>query len=291
MKKSLLFASALIIALSACASTTPEDHLVVDGEGHLIRADPLWRYLSTACPYEKLEAYVNNFYKPNWPNLTRYWELKGKFLHLLKIEDSEQKPYPLELLFSEYDGSPVRAKWFSGNVSYRLGESPIIQLNHEFYEEERVIRFVKGREVERFVINHRERWLSYARNIMDQYRPLAGFSPDIPEASSGGDGLMKGFLNEAFAVVTNPKGKPALYGPLIWINFQSDLDGFEITEAHKELSSYELLESIAAEMQSELSVTITNRLVTYEIRPADLTKSELEAPASAHSSETNTPSI
>ena len=233
----------------------------------MVRADPLWRYLSTACPFEMLESYVNNFYEPNWPNLTRRWELKDTFLYLLKIENGKQEPYPLELLFPDYDGSPVRAKWFSGNVSFRLGDSPAIMLNREYYEEEQVIRFIKGREIERFVLNHRERWLSYARNIMGQYRPLAGFSPDIPEASSETEGLMAGFLNEAFAVITNPKEKPSIYCPEIWIEFQTDLDEFEVTEAHKTLSSYELLEAIAAETQSELSVSITNRLVIYTIRP------------------------
>jgi hypothetical protein len=290
MKKSFIITYTLLIALSACASTAPEDYLMVDGKGHSIRADPLWRYLSTGCPFEKLEAYVNNFYEPNWPSVTRHWELDGKFLYLLKIEDSQQNPYPLELLFSNYEDAPVRAIWFSGNVSYRFGESPVIQLNREYYEEEQVIRFIKGREVERFILNHRERWISYAKNIMGQHRPLAGFSPDIPEASSEANGLMTSFLKSAFAVITNPKDPPSKYCPMIWIEFQADLDDFEITEAHKKLSAYELLEAISTEMQVELRVTLTDRLVTYEIRPADLTQGVLETPEATDSSETDAPS-
>jgi hypothetical protein len=276
----IIFFSMLVPLWGGAEQTHSEDYLEVDGQGHYIRADPLNRYLSSYCSMNRLEDYVNNFCIPFWPNYTRYWEVEDDQLYLVKIENSDRQQYPLELLFPQFEGGPVLANWFSGIVSYRKDDSPLIKLNREFYEEEDVIRFVNGKEVERFTINHRERWLSYARRIMDRYRPLAGFSPDIPEVSTNSPVLMNDFLAEAFAVVTHPKEKPSLYTPVIAIKFKTDLNDFKVTEALGELSSYELLERIAEETGSALNTTISNRVVTYEIRrPKTGTKPPVAAPA------------
>jgi hypothetical protein len=276
----IIFFCLLMPLAGRAAQTHSEDYLEVDGEGHFIRADPLNRYLSSCCSMNRLEEDVDNFCVPFWPDFTRYWEIDDNKLYMVKIENSDGQQYPLELLFPQFEGQPVLANWFSGIVSYRKDDSPVIRLNREFYEEEHVIRFVNGKEVERFTTNHRERWISYARRIMDRYRPLAGFSPDIPEASTNSPVLMNDFLAEAFAVVTHPKEKPSLYTPVIAVRFEVDLNAFSVTETHGELSSYDLLESIAEETGTDLNISISNRVVTYEItESAAETDKSVAAPA------------
>jgi len=272
----------LILPLWVSAQQT-EDHLMVDGEGRFVRADPLNRYLTYFCKEDRVDAYVNNFIDPYWPDYTRYWELKDKRLYLLKIEtDNKEVDYSLELLFPLYDGSPVEAKWFSGNVSSRLGDSPVIQLNREFFEEESVIRFVKGVEVERFVIDHRERWISYSKRLMDKHHLLAN-DPDSPDESlvvfPGDEGGMVEFLEDVFSPVTHPKEKPSIYYPVIDIEFNADLDDLQLTEAHRELSGYKLLETVAQETQTVLDVAISNRMVFFEIREPEAANSKSLAPS------------
>lgn len=280
-----------------------EDYVLIDGKTQTVRADPLYRYLSSACPEKMLDDYVANFCDPYWPNYSRYWEVRDNWLYLLKIETNDKKvEYTLDLLFPYYDSSPIQAVWFSGVLSYRSGDSPVIQLNREYYEEEDVIQFEKGRLIDRFKINHRDRWILYARRIMDKYRPLEGLSLDIhseiPMAATnhvpdsvGGQAStnhvsdaewgMVDYLQYAFSVVTHPKEKPTIYFPVIWIQFNADLDGLELTEAHQELSSYELLETIARETDSVLDVAVSNQLVTFEIREIKAGETEASIPDAA----------
>ncbi|MEN8255841.1 MAG: hypothetical protein ABFR33_10280 [Verrucomicrobiota bacterium] len=285
MKKStILILCSLILPLWILAQQS-EDYLMVDGEGRFVRADPLNRYLTYFCKEDRLDAYVNNFIDPYWPDYTRYWELKDKRLYLLKIEtDNKEVEYPLDLLFPLYDGSPVEAKWFSGNVSSRLGDSPVIQLNREFFEEESVIRFVKGVEVERFIIDHRERWISYSKRLMDKHHLLDDEELEFPGDSPSSNGGMVEFLEDVFFPVTNPKEKPSIYYPIVVIEFNADLEGLKLTEAHRELSGYKLLETVAEETQTDLNVAISNRVVIYEIKDRKPVDGEvsLASPASGH---------
>ncbi|RKX43455.1 MAG: hypothetical protein DRP64_08160 [Verrucomicrobia bacterium] len=274
----LLILCSLILPLWILAEQS-EDHLIVDGKGQFVRADPLNRYLSNFCKEERLDAYIDNFCVPHWPDYTRYWELKDKRLYLLKIAgDKTEEEYPLELLFPLYDGSPVEAKWFTGIVSSRLGDSPVIQLNREFYEEESVIRFVKGKEVERFTIDHRERWISYSKRLMDKHHLLADHDLEFPGDSLDTDGGMVEFLEDVFSPVTHPSDKPSKYYPVIEIEFNADLDGLKLKEAHRGLSGYELLETVAEETRTVLDVAISNRMVFFEIREPEATDHESSAP-------------
>ncbi len=280
-KTATLIIGSLILPLWILAQQT-EDHLMVDGEGRFVRADPLNRYLTYFCKEDRVDAYVNNFIDPYWPDYTRYWELKDKRLYLVKIEtDNKEVEYSLDLLFPLYDGSPIEAKWFSGNVSSRLGDSPVIQLNREFFEEESVIRFVKGVEVERFVIDHRERWISYSKRLMDKHHLLDDDELVFP----GPNGGVVEFLEDVFSPVTHPKEKPSVYYPVIDIEFNADLDDLQLTEAHRELSGYKLLETVAQETQTVLDVAISNRMVFFEIKEPEVAKSKsLPPPATQHAS-------
>ncbi len=269
MKKTAILIYSLILPLLIFAATHSEDYLVVDNKGHFIRANPLNRYLSLFCKEELLDDYVNNFCVSNWPNYTRHWEIKDDRLYLVKIESNKQEQYPLDLLFPLYDGSPIDAKWFTGIMSYRWENSPIIQLNREYYEEEAVISVVKGGVDDRFKIDHRERWISYSRRLMEKYRPLAYDIPNFPSDSPGSAGRMAEFLEDAFSVVTHPAEKPSVYYPIIRIEFNADLDALQLKEAHRELSSYELLETVAEETHTTMDITISNRVVIYEIKETE----------------------
>jgi hypothetical protein len=269
-----------------------EDVVVIDGKSHYVRADPLYRYLSNMSQRKLLDDYIDNFCEPYWPNYTRYWEIKNRLLYLVKIEtDNKEVEYPLNLLFPGYDGTPVKATWYSGILSYRSGDSPVILLNREYYEEEEVVRLVNGIVHETFKMDHRDRWISYSRRLMDQYRPLGD---DLPEASAAASDSEEGmvvtnvvpvskrsmveFLEYAFSVVTHPKDKPSIYFPVIQIKFNADLEGLQLTEAHKELASSDLLKAIAKETGNVLDVTVSNRLVIYEIREDDSVEPDSVAP-------------
>jgi len=255
----------LVLPLWISAQQT-EDYLDMGDEGHFIRADPLNKYLSCFCKEDLLEKYVDTFCIPYWPDYTRYWELKDKRLYLVKIEtDNQEVEYPLDLLFPQYDGSPIHAKWFSGIVSYRKGDSPAIQLNREFHEEESVVQFYKGVEIERFVTNHKDRWISYATRIMERYHPLDGTDPIPPGGYPADEGGMVEYLADVLSIVTN-REKPSSFNPIIQVEFTGDLDGFQLTEAHRELSCYGLLKAVAEETQAILDATVTNRVVVYRIR-------------------------
>lgn len=272
MKKRLiffiLFAYGLLFQPWAGAEQVQaEDYLMVDGQGHYIRADPLSRYLSIHCSYDSLKKYVETFCLTSWPNYTKYWKVQNGILYLERIENGQGEEYPLDKLFPWYEGRPLKAQWFSGIVSYRKDDSPVVTLNRDYYLEEHVIRFVEGREVERFTVNHRDRWLSYARRIMDEYYPLAGYSPDAIESSRG---QLTGLLKEAFSVVTHPEESSTQYCPVIAVEFNADITDLTITEAHGKMSSYELLEDIALQTETVLDTTISNRLVIYTIREADV---------------------
>ena len=258
-------AAALILLIPNWDSASPthsDDYLLIDGEGHYVRADPLNSYLSNYCDEKRLRAYVENFCEPYWPNYTRYWEVRTNRLYLVKIETDDHKKYPLDLLFNNYDGSAVMATWFSGIMSYRLDESPVIQLNHEYFEKEQVIEFLKGVKVRRFVINHRDRWISYARRIMDKYRPLEGKKLDFSDPAL----RMKDFWEDVFSIITNPKEEEkSVYYPEIQIDFNADLEAFHPNESDRELKGYELLKTIVEQTHSVLDVSISNRVVRYEI--------------------------
>ncbi len=285
-KTATLIICSLILPLWILAQQT-EDYMVVDGEGRFVRADPLNRYLTYFCKEDRLEEYVNNFIDPYWPDYTRYWELKDKRLYLQKIEtDNKEVEYSLELLFPLYDGSPVEAKWFSGNVSSRLGDSPVIQLNREFFEEESVIRFVKGVEVERFVVDHRERWISYSKRLMDKHHLLDDDELEFP----GSNGGMVEFLEDVFSPVTHPKEKPSIYYPVIDIEFNANLDDLQLTEADRELSGYKLLETVAKETHTVLDVAISNRMVFFEIRKPEQADHESQAPLAIEPAKDGIPS-
>ena len=276
-----------------------EDYVVVDGKGHFVRADPLYRYLCNGCREDRLDEYVKKFCDPYWPDYTRYWEVKNRRLYLLKIEtDNKEVEYPLASLFPSYDGSPILATWFSGILSYRSGDSPVIQLNRTYYEEEDVIQVEKGLVIKTFKIDHRERWISYSKRLMEKFRPLEGYNPDFLKDASGSDeglvvsnnvpGSVEGaegsddipvpeegmveFLEHAFSVVTHPPEKPSVYYPIIRINFNADLEALQLTEAHGELTADQLLEAIVKETQTVMDVTVSNQLVIYEIKESELEK-------------------
>ena len=271
MKKTAILACSLILSLQAFALPQTEDYLVMGDEGHFIRADPLNKYLRKSCKDELLRAYVNNFSIPYSPDYTRYWEIKDNRLYLLKIEtDNKEVAYPLELLFPLYDGKPVEAKWFSGILSHRLGDSPVIRLNRDYYEEESVLRLVNGVVVERFATNHRERWISYARRIMENHYPLLHADPDRLGNPRGVKGGMAVFLDDAFSVVTKPEEEPPACCPIIKIEFNADLEGFHLKESHREFSCQELLEAVAEETQTVLDVAISNRMVIYVIKETEM---------------------
>jgi uncharacterized protein YxeA len=294
MKKTLIFILGILLVFSMQAAARIGDLVMIDGEEHYVRADPLYRYLTTSTTKEMLDEYVETFCEPYDRNYTRYWEVRGRRLYLLKIETNDKKvQYPLERLFLKYDGSPIFASWFSGIMSYRQGDSPLIQLNREYYEKEKVIRFNKGVEIERYTVNHLERWIDDSRRIMDRYRPLKNPPPlkqrDDPSYEPGTVEL----LENAFSPVMNPEGGPSFFMPTIVIKFNGDLDGFEITEADRELTSYRLLEKIAEKTGSTLNVTVSNRMVIYEIReneaagdlPAGVSSAAAQETASASPSE------
>ncbi len=268
-RKALAFACFLMLPFLAAASPDhSDDYLVVEGKGYYIRANPLDKFLTLSCKRKWLKDYVDNFIEPYWPEYTRYWEVKDDKLYLVKIETNgpEKKQYPLEKLFVHYDGKPVFAKWFTGIVSYRYKNSPILHLNHDYYEKESVIRFKKGVAVGRFIMNHRQRWLSYARRLMEKDRPLADLDLDDIDKEIEEAGGMKEFLDAAFAVVTHPEKKVSnKYYPTIRINLNADLENFEIKPAYTNLTSYGLLETIARETDSKLKTSLDNTIVTYDV--------------------------
>jgi len=268
MKKAAALAYCLVFPLLAFASPDhTDDYLVVGDRGYYIRANPLDKFLSYSCKRAWLESYVYDFCEPYWPNYTRHWKIENDQLFLVKIETNgpEKKQYPLEKLFTHYEGKPMFAKWFTGILSYQYGDSPIIHLNHDYYEEEAVIRISKGIAVEWFKINHRERWISYAKRLMEKDRPLADVDLDAPDESLGLPGGMNGFLDDAFAIITHPDEKPSKYYPVIRIHLNANLDGFQLKEAYKKLNCYELLETIAKETGAKLTVSISHITVIYEI--------------------------
>ena len=268
MKKAAAFALCLILPFLAIASPDhSDDCLVVDGKAYYIRADPLDKFLGYSCKRAWLESYVKDFCEPYWPNYTRHWMIEKDQLFLVKIETNgtEKKQYPLEKLFTHYEGKPMFAKWFTGILSFQYKESPVIHLNHDYYEEETVFRISKGIVVEQFKTNHRDRWLSYARRLMQKECPLADIDLNAPDETLDLPGGMNGFLDDAFAVISHPEEKPSKYYPVIRIHLNANLDAFQPTEAHKKLDSYELLEAIAQETGTRLSTSLDGTVVVYEI--------------------------
>jgi len=268
MKKTIALAYCLVLPLLAFASPDhTDDYLVVGDRGYYIRANPLDKFLGYSCKRAWLESYVNDFCTPYWPNYTRHWKIENDQLYLVKIETNgpEKKQYPLEKLFTHYEGKPMFAKWFTGILSYQHEDSPVIHLNHDYYEEEAVIRISKGIAVEWFKTNHRERWFSYARRLMQKGRPLADIDLDAPDESRDLPGGMNGFLDDAFAVISHPEEKPSKYYPVIRIHLNANLDDFQPGEAHKQLDNYELLEAIAKETGNKLTVSRDGTIVIYEI--------------------------
>lgn len=275
MKRTLIFFCSLILSLLAHAKPLQsEDYVDFGEEGHYVRADPLNKYLTYFCAAERLEAYVNDFCVPYWPDYTRYWEIRYGRLYLVRIAaNDEDVEYPLELLFPRYDGTPILAEWFSGILSYQLGDSPVIELNREFFEEESVVRLIKGKVVERFTTNHKERWISYAKRIMDNQYPLAGIALEFPGDSPPAKGWMAEFLADVYRPITHPHEKPSIYYPLIDIEFNADLEDFKPTRDHQALTGYELLETIARETGTVLDVAVSNRLVVCSINEGEATGS------------------
>lgn len=264
MKRTVILLCSFIFSVQVFSVTQSEDYLVVDNKGYFIRADPLNVYLSHACLAERVEKYVNEFCIPHWPDYTRYWEIVDDRLYLVKIENDKKEAYSFHALFYQYQEGPVWAKWFTGILSYRKGNSPIIELNHEYYEEELVIRVVKGVVTKTFEMNHKDRWISYSNRLLEKQYPMV--RDDQSRDSSKPTGWMNEFLLESFVGVTHPEEKPSKYYPIVQIDLTANLDGFQWKEDHRELSCYELLKLVARETDTILDITISNRMVIYEIR-------------------------
>jgi hypothetical protein len=268
MKKTAALILCLAFPLLTFASPDhTDDHLVVDGKSYYIRANPLDKFLSHSCKQAWLKTYVNDFCEPYWPNYTRYWKIEDNQLFLIKIETNgpEKKQYPLEKLFTHYEGKPMFAKWFTGILSHQYKESPVIHLNHDYYEEEAVIRIAKGVVIEQFKTNHRDRWISYARRLMQKDCPLADVDLNALDESVNRPGGMNDFLDDAFSIINHPEEKPSKYYPVIRVHLNANLDRFRPKEAHKQLDCYELLEAIAKETQTQLKVFLDGTMVIYEI--------------------------
>jgi hypothetical protein len=98
------------------------------------------------------------------------------------------------------------------------------------------------------------------------------------------------FLENAFSVVTHPEEEPSVYFPIIQVEFNADLEDLQLTEAHKELTSYNLLEAIAKETQTVLGVAVSNQVVIFEIKENESAKSESPTPSVTDPDEGGTPS-
>ena len=275
LKKAALFLCGLTVSFSVYAADHSEDFLNVNGERHYIRANPLNKYLSHFCKHERLEKYVEGFCVPNWPNYTRHWEIKNDRLYIIKIETSKGTQYPFHSLFYKYEGMPVFANWFSGILSYRRGNSPELQLNHLYYEEETVVRISDGIVTEIFEMNHRQRWIEYSNRLLEEYFPLrpendlsAGMDEDAkitnPDAAPI-ERTMTEFWANAFYYTAPPKEKLSRYYPSARVEINANLDHIPFEEDYRELSSFELLKLVTLEDHISLDMHISNSIVVYTI--------------------------
>ena len=275
IKKIALLFCGLTLSFSVYAADHSEDFLTVNGEGHYIRANPLNKYLSHFCKNERLEKYVEGFCVPNWPNYTRHWEVKNSQLYIVKVETNKGNQYSFDELFYKYDGTPVFANWYSGILSYRRGNSPKLQLNHLYYEEEMVLRISDGIVTEIFEMNHRDRWIEYSYRLLEEYFPLrhendlsAGIDAEAlvtnPEAAPI-KRTMTEFWANAFYYTAPPKEKLSRYYPSARVVINANLDHIQFEEFYRELSSLELLKVVTQEDHLSLDMSISDSIVVYTI--------------------------
>ena len=275
IKKVGLLLCGLILSSPVYAADHSEDFLNVNGEGYYIRANPLNKYLSHFCKQERLEKYVEKFCVPNWPNYTRYWEIRDDQLYIIKVETKKGVQYPFHSLFYQYDGMPVFANWFSGILSYRRGNSPKLQLNHLYYEKETVVRISNGIVTEIFETDHRQRWIEYSNRLLEEYYPLTpenDLSANIDEAAKIDNPAavtrkktMTEFWADTFYYTAPPSDKISRYYPSARVEINANLDHIPFKEAYRELTSLELLKLVTREDHISLDMSISDSIVVYTI--------------------------
>lgn len=146
---------------------TPEI-LIIDGEPHKMRSEPLEAYFEQTGTRPALE-------RPHtgcWRGYVGTWEVIGNQLYLVGFEGwrSGGAKMSLEDLFPE-SGGKVLAGWFSGKVEVPSGELlHYIHLGYaSIYEKDIILKFHNGNLLSRRVRNNRFNPVLRFRALWDSF--------------------------------------------------------------------------------------------------------------------------
>lgn len=146
---------------------TPEI-LIIDGEPHKMRSEPLGAYFEQTGTRPALE-------RPNtacWRGYVGTWEIIGNQLYLVGFEGwrSGGSKMTLEDLFPG-SGGEVLADWFSGKVEVPTGELlHYIHLGYaSIYEKDIILKFHNGNLLSRRVRNNRFNPVLRFRALWDSF--------------------------------------------------------------------------------------------------------------------------
>lgn len=110
------------------------DIIVIDGEEKSLFENPLDVYFERTLQFPDFEALFPEGEQSTacWRGYVATWEIREESLYLVKIQDCGRKrTLPMELLFPEHHGMPIRADWFSGYL--RIPDGPLLRYEHMGY--------------------------------------------------------------------------------------------------------------------------------------------------------------
>ncbi|MDF7827053.1 hypothetical protein P4B35_23725 [Pontiellaceae bacterium B12227] len=278
MKKILILIFVVLFTLHTQATIQFGDILVVDGEKHSMSTYPLYEYLDYfASSKPDFGLYFNSRSTACYRGYIATWEISDGILYLIKIQDQDLKQtYPLNTLFPTTGTQPVKAEWFSGFLSLHKGKS----IDHWGAKGERELlyRINSGDVAEKFIVDHKKRWITQASEVLEAWHPFGTNAPVCSFKNYEG-------TREDFSDNLNMMAELAMIGvdegllsskidlePRLKFISEIDSTHFRLTENHRGMSCLQFLNAIAKETSNALVIDVKEGYVVFKITKKQVQK-------------------
>jgi hypothetical protein len=165
----------MLLPKAVLATAQAPDHLIYEGETHALFSNPLEEYFNENNVRPKDIFSEGCISSACWRGYVALWEIKGKYLYLLKIEPCcEGGEIPISKIFPGRD-APIKATWFSGELRIPQGkELSYVHMGYgSVYEKDLILTIKNGRLIKKKTIdNTKKKISSERRRSFDELKKL-----------------------------------------------------------------------------------------------------------------------
>ena len=145
----------MLLPKAVLATAQAPDHLIYEGETHALFSNPLEEYFNENNVRPK-DVFSEGCTTACWRGYVALWEIKGKYLYLLKIEPCcGGGEIPISKIFPGRD-APIKATWFSGELRIPQGEElSYVHMGYgSVYERDLVLTIKNGKLIKKKIIDN-----------------------------------------------------------------------------------------------------------------------------------------